>query len=77
MVSLPFHQIVRSICPLITILIYRIVYHQKHSTEVYLCLIPLICGIAITTYGDYYFTIPGFLLSATGVILASIKVRCL
>jgi drug/metabolite transporter (DMT)-like permease len=75
MVSIPFHQIMRSTSPVFTVLIYRLRYHRAHTTKTYLSLIPIVLGVGLATYGDYYFTIPGFVLTLLGVILASIKVR--
>ena len=74
MVSMPFHQIMRSTCPIFTILIYRFRYSRAYSIKTYLSLIPVVFGVALATYGDYYFTNTGFLLTLLGVILASIKV---
>lgn len=74
MVSVPFHQIMRSTCPIATIMIYRWMYARTYSTATYLSMIPLIFGVVLATVGDYYFTLIGFLLTLLGVILASIKV---
>jgi drug/metabolite transporter (DMT)-like permease len=74
MVSIPFHQIVRSTCPVFTVLIYRLGYNRSYSTRTYLSLIPVIVGVGLTTYGDYYFTHMGFVLTLAGMILAAIKV---
>ena len=57
MVSVPFHQIMRSTCPVVAILIYRFAYARTYSTQTYLTMIPLIFGVALSTAGDYYFTI--------------------
>lgn len=73
MVSVPFHQIMRSTCPIVTIWIYRLVYGRTYSKSTYLSMIPLIVGVALATAGDYYCTLMGFLLTALGVILASVK----
>ncbi|KAK4503433.1 hypothetical protein PRZ48_004348 [Zasmidium cellare] len=73
MVSVPFHQIMRSTCPVVTILIYRFVYGRTYSTPTYLTMIPLIFGVAMSTAGDYYFTLIGFTMTLLGVILASVK----
>jgi hypothetical protein len=72
--SIPFHQIMRSACPVFTVLIYRLRYHRTYSTTTYLSLIPIVLGVGLVTYGDYYFTAPGFLLTLLGVVLAAIKV---
>ena len=73
MVSLPFHQTLRSTCPVVAVLIYRIHYARLYSTATYLSLIPLVLGVSLATYGDYYFTPVGFLLTLLGVLLASLK----
>ncbi|KJX93589.1 tpt-domain-containing protein [Zymoseptoria brevis] len=73
LVSVPFHQVMRSTCPIATILIYRLVYSRTYSHETYLSMVPLIIGVALATFGDYDFTLPGFTLTALGVLLASIK----
>ncbi|KAL3428416.1 GDP-mannose transporter GONST5 [Phlyctema vagabunda] len=73
MVSLPFHQIMRSTCPAITVFIYYVVYGRRYSMPIYLSIIPMIIGIGMATYGDYYFTSLGFCLTAFGVVLASVK----
>lgn len=73
-VSVPFHQTMRSTCPAFTILIYRLYYSRAYSTATYLSLVPIVFGVALATYGDYYFTLTGFLLTLSGVILAAAKV---
>jgi hypothetical protein len=73
MVSMPFHQIMRSTCPVFAILIYRIRYKRTYSTKTYLSLIPIVLGVGLATYGDYYFTRIGFILTLLGVILAAVK----
>lgn len=73
LVSVPFHQVFRSTCPVATILIYRVVYKRSYSQATYLSMIPLIVGVGLATFGDYYFTLIGFLLTLLGVFLAAIK----
>lgn len=73
MVSMPFHQIMRSTTPIFTILIYRIRFKRSYSMKVYLSLIPIVLGVGLATYGDYYFTTIGFILTLLGVILAAVK----
>ena len=36
-------------------------------------MIPLILGVGLATFGDYYFTLIGFFLTLLGVVLAAIK----
>ncbi|KAF6230610.1 hypothetical protein HO173_011147 [Letharia columbiana] len=73
MVSVPFHQIMRSTCPIFTILIYRFFYGRTYSQATYISLIPVILGVGLATYGDYYFTGIGFTLTLFGVVLSALK----
>ena len=73
MISVPLHQVMRSLCPIATILLSRLIYKRTYSTRTYLTMIPLISGVALATMGDYYCSYAGFLTSALGVALASIK----
>ena len=72
-VSVPFHQIMRSTCPVFTILIHRVVFGRKYAIATYAAVMPIVAGVALATYGDYYFTMAGFLLTLLGVVLASLK----
>ncbi len=63
----------RSTCPVFTILIYRLYYARIYSKATYYSLLPIIFGVGLATYGDYYFTVAGFLLTLLGVVLASLK----
>jgi hypothetical protein len=73
MVSVPFHQVMRSTCPVVTILIYRSVFARTYSTATYLSIIPLVLGAALATFGDYQASLLGVLLTILGVLLACIK----
>ncbi|RDA95440.1 hypothetical protein CP533_5447 [Ophiocordyceps camponoti-saundersi (nom. inval.)] len=73
MVSVPFYQTMRMLCPIFTILIYRVWYSRTYSGMTYLSLVPLIIGAAMTTMGEMTFTDAGFLLTILGVILAALK----
>ena len=75
MVSVPFYQTMRMLCPLFTILIYRTWYGRTYSTMTYLSLLPLVIGAAMTTAGEMSFSDAGFLLTIFGVVLAAVKVR--
>lgn len=74
---MPFHQIMRSACPLFTVLLYRLVYSRSYLPATYISLAPIVLGVGLATFGDLYFTLSGFLLTLLGVILASVKVRLL
>ncbi|RYP49473.1 hypothetical protein DL768_004832 [Monosporascus sp. mg162] len=73
MVSVPFHQVVRSTTPLFTTFLFRVLFNRTFSTETYLSLVPIIFGVTIATYGDFTFTDLGFILTFLGVILAAFK----
>lgn len=73
MVSVPFYQTMRMLCPLFTILIYRTWYGRTYSKMTYLSLLPLIIGAGMTTIGEMSFSDAGFLLTIFGVILAAVK----
>jgi len=72
-VSIPFHQILRSLCPLFTLLLSRLLLSRHYPPSTYLSLLPLTLGVALATYGDYTFTTLGFFLTLLGVVLASLK----
>jgi hypothetical protein len=71
-VSVPFHQIVRSTTPVATILIYRWL-GRSFGTMTYVSLIPIVAGVGLSTYGDYYATLLGASLTFLGVFLAALK----
>lgn len=73
MVSIPFHQVVRATTPLVTILLFRVLYHRTFSTATYLSLLPVVLGVAMTVSGDFMFTDLGFILTFLGVGLAALK----
>ncbi len=75
MVSIPFHQIMRCTLPVLTVLLYRLRYGRRYSTRTYLSLVPIVAGVALATYGDYYFTAAGCVLTLLGVVLSLVKVR--
>lgn len=72
-VSIPLHQIIRSVCPVVTLLIYRTLYGRTYTNATYLSMIPLALGIGLATAGDYDCTLSAFTLTLLGVILASAK----
>ncbi|TIA60131.1 TPT-domain-containing protein, partial [Aureobasidium pullulans] len=72
MVSVPFHQIVRSTTPVATILIYRWL-GRSYGTMTYVSLVPIVAGVGLSTYGDYYATLLGASLTFLGVFLAALK----
>ncbi|KOS23353.1 putative sugar phosphate/phosphate translocator [Escovopsis weberi] len=73
MVSVPFYQTIRMLCPIFTILIYRGWYGRTYTTLTYLSLVPLIIGATMTTAGEMNFSQAGFIVTIVGVILAALK----
>ena len=73
MVTLPFHQVVRATAPVFTVAIYRIFLANGYGFSTYLSLVPVVLGVGLATYGDYYATVLGFLMTLLGAILAAIK----
>ncbi|KAF2764686.1 TPT-domain-containing protein [Teratosphaeria nubilosa] len=73
LVSVPFHQVLRSTTPVATIIIYRTVYSRSYSKQTYSSMVLLIFGVGLATFGDYYFSIIGFALTLLGVLLAAVK----
>ncbi|KAI9326664.1 triose-phosphate transporter family-domain-containing protein [Zopfochytrium polystomum] len=82
MVSLPFHQIVRSTSPAVTLLLERALYRLSSrgsrppppvepATVGALGLV--IAGVALATVGEYEFTAAGLAATLTGVVLSSLK----
>ncbi|KAJ3105460.1 Kinesin-like protein kif19 [Phlyctochytrium planicorne] len=65
MVSLPFHQVVRSTNPAITLALERLLFGKK-----------VITGVALATLGEYEFSMPGLLMTLLGVLLSSLKGIC-
>lgn len=64
---------VRATSPVFTVLISIFKYGEAYSTAVYLSLIPVIVGVGFATYGDYYCTPLGFLLTLLGALSAAVK----
>lgn len=73
MVTIPFHQVVRATAPVFTVAIYRFYYSNTYSFDTYVSLIPVILGVGLATYGDYYATVLGFFMTLLGAILAALK----
>ncbi|MCJ1468366.1 UAA transporter [Pseudocyphellaria aurata] len=73
MVTIPFHQVLRATTPAFTIAIYRFYYSKTYSLDTYVSLVPVILGVGLATYGDYYATMLGFFLTLLGAILAALK----
>ncbi|KAK9702067.1 hypothetical protein K7432_011424 [Basidiobolus ranarum] len=73
LVTVPFHQVVRAMTPLFTIILSVVFFKATYSKMTYTSLLPIIFGVAFATFGDYYFTGMGFFLTVLGTVLAAIK----
>lgn len=73
LVTIPFHQVVRAMTPLFTIALSTVIFHKRYSRNTYLALLPVIIGVIFATYGDYYFTPWGLVLTLFGTLLAALK----
>lgn len=73
LVTVPVHQVVRSLTPIMVVLLSLVVLHQRFALRTYLCLGTVTFGVAIATYGNYGLTVYGLLLTLLGALLAAIK----
>ncbi|KAI0643831.1 triose-phosphate transporter family-domain-containing protein [Trametes meyenii] len=73
LVTIPFHQVVRAATPIFTTVLSAIIFGTRPSSSKLLALSPVILGVFLATYGDYYFTALGFLLTLLGTVLAALK----
>ncbi|KAI0718595.1 TPT-domain-containing protein [Cerioporus squamosus] len=73
LVTIPFHQVVRAATPIFTTLISTSLFGTQFSNAKLLTLVPVMLGVILATYGDYYFTPLGFLLTLFGTFLAALK----
>ena len=71
---MPFHQIMRSTCPVFTVAAHRLAYGRRYSRATYLTLAPVVAGVALAVWGDVHASPAGFWLTLLGVVLASLKV---
>ncbi|KAI8907909.1 triose-phosphate transporter family-domain-containing protein [Gorgonomyces haynaldii] len=73
MVTVPFHQVVRSLVPFFTILMEYCYFQKTVSYLVIGSMIPICLGVGLATMGDYSYSIIGFWLTLLGVFLAALK----
>ncbi|KAF9924506.1 UAA transporter, partial [Modicella reniformis] len=72
-VSVAFHQVVRAMTPVFTIIISLLFLGKRYSAMTYLSLVPLLSGVYLATVGDYSYSAMGFFLTVLGTVLAAIK----
>ncbi|ORX51338.1 TPT-domain-containing protein [Hesseltinella vesiculosa] len=73
LVSVAFHQVIRAMTPVFTVMISIVVLQKSYSRMIYLSLVPVVLGVAFATIGEYDYTILGFLLTVLGTMLAAVK----
>ncbi|KAL8828987.1 MAG: hypothetical protein Q9170_006366 [Blastenia crenularia] len=73
MVTIPFHQTVRALTPVFTVVVYRMAFASIYATATYISLIPIIIGVMLASYGDLSATTLGFFVTLLGTALAAIK----
>ncbi|KAG9307963.1 triose-phosphate transporter family-domain-containing protein [Chiua virens] len=73
LVTIPFHQVVRAVTPIFTVFLSWFLFGNWSSRQKLASLVPVVAGVGFATYGDYYFTTYGFLLTLLGTLLAAIK----
>jgi len=73
LVTVPFHQIIRATTPMWVMLINFVWLKKQPQRIVAISLLPTILGVAIATYGDYYFTRLGFIMTVLGTVLSALK----
>ncbi|KAI8876507.1 TPT-domain-containing protein [Backusella circina FSU 941] len=73
LVTVPFHQVVRAMTPVFTVMLSIMFLHKSYSTMTYISLCPVIFGVGFATFGDYDYTMLGFVLTVLGTVLAAIK----
>jgi drug/metabolite transporter (DMT)-like permease len=73
MVTVPFHQVIRAMTPVFTVLLSFIILGRRYSFMTFISLIPVILGVILATFGEYDYTTLGFVLTVLGAILAALK----
>ncbi|SAM03712.1 hypothetical protein [Absidia glauca] len=73
LVSVAFHQVIRAMTPVFTVLISIAFLQKSYSRKIYLSLLPVVMGVGFATIGEYDYTVIGFLLTVLGTVLAAVK----
>ncbi|EPB91397.1 hypothetical protein HMPREF1544_01718 [Mucor circinelloides 1006PhL] len=73
LVTVPFHQVVRAMTPVFTVMLSIMFLKKSYSTMTYISLLPVVLGVAFATFGEYNYTRLGFVLTVLGTVLAAIK----
>ncbi|EJD01752.1 TPT-domain-containing protein [Fomitiporia mediterranea MF3/22] len=73
LVTVPFHQVVRAATPIFVMAISYLFLNTRFSARKLWTLLPVMAGVGFATFGDYYFTTWGLLLTLLGTFLAALK----
>jgi len=73
LVTVPVHQVVRAATPIFTLVLSSAMFEMKISPRKLTSLIPVMVGVGLATYGDYYATTWGLFLTLLGTFLAALK----
>ncbi|PWN34358.1 TPT-domain-containing protein [Meira miltonrushii] len=73
LVSVPFHQIVRSTCPIFTLGLGFLLLAKRPQRASLFALLPIVLGAAFACYGDVNATTIGIILTVLGTFLAAMK----
>ncbi|KAH7413422.1 triose-phosphate transporter family-domain-containing protein [Cadophora sp. MPI-SDFR-AT-0126] len=73
LVSVAFHQIVRSLSPVFTVVVYKVWFGREYSRATWISCIPITVGVSMVAYGELDYTAIGFALTLLGVVLAVTK----
>ncbi|KAI8984341.1 triose-phosphate transporter family-domain-containing protein [Mycotypha africana] len=73
LVSVPFHQVVRAMTPVFTVIISIMFLKKTYPAKIYYSLLPVVFGVAFATSDEYSFTYMGFFLTVLGAVLAAVK----
>lgn len=73
LVSVPFHQMVRAMTPVFTVMISIVFLQKAYPRKIYISLLPVVLGVGFATSAEYEFTYMGFFLTVLGAVLASVK----
>ncbi|KLO10773.1 TPT-domain-containing protein [Schizopora paradoxa] len=73
LVTVPFHQVVRAATPIFVMGLSAVLFRKRFTTKKLISLLPVIAGVGFATFGDYYFTTWGLILTLLGTVLAALK----
>lgn len=73
LVTVPVHQVVRSLTPIIIVVLSIIFLHKHFSLKTYLALGTITFGVTVATYGTYGVTLYGLAMTFLGAVLAAVK----